>query len=1332
MKISYVPYMFAFSIVILSILSFYAFASTEAILSNYPNFLYSESSLNTIIVIGASASSADTAPATTIASSLGGGITTKLDSEVTATDKATKNLILVGGPCINSLVEQLASAGTFPYSCSTWPPQDFGLIYIVENAFASGKTAVVVAGTSSQYASLAASVLQGYNTVSYLLKYVSSKAVSITGTTTSPLISTTLPPTYLVPTARGFGQIQVLNPWVLTASNGGLSLNLENRVGGTVGIAYWTIDVGNGPVFCDINPDVTLLAGEQKTIGCVPTSGWTAKTVGDYYTATTVIYYTYSGNQYSTSGTLSGTYAASVHTCTDSDGGKNYYMKGKITGTVIPDWVKVEDGCYLISSSVPVTECSGTNCVLHENWCEETFYAFGNYTCPYGCRDGACLNNTYSVTFHASDPYDYYLRDWNIFTVDPTGTYKGGGVWGVGAPLKISYFTTSGTWNVNLTSGTYYFLIGQSGGEAYGKYSGEISSGGISMSFSGADVNHAIPFTVPLQAANICGNGICESGENTCPSDCGWFLIDFMEPVEFTYRGMDYTFYYVACGPIKMSSGWEVDAATLEARYGGITEPINILRDGVVVLDSGLIIILDELTCPAVTGANSVAKFIVTYETGVECTDSDGGYNYYLKGRTIGPIDPAIESSGRTTVLRDECAGNIINEGVCKDGYAKWVSYTCPGACEYGACVKKTAPVCGNAICEDNEDTCPKDCGWFLLTTEKPLDVNYNGVDYKFNFVACGIIYTTDAITLTVGYNGTGETLQILGGTSKILSNGLKITVNDIACPADGSLEVTNISLSSDYTTCKDSDGGKNYYTKGNVTSCTFYDLGGGCGTLIDYCSGNKLIEGYCENNQSKTIEYACPYGCRDGACIVDFNVTAVTDKYSYKPGEIANFIITLSSNDDLDFKEASVKLRVFGPDGEITELEPARAGAVSVGCGGSSGGSSYTCRIRKAYSFIAKYQLPYGAEMGLYKFIVDASVKGNVRSTSGSFEVNDVYTDYVDVTITPKEQTTIIGEPVSYRVLITDKHPESYSLVYDYDIAVNGLPYNSIYPNRVSVRSGDSYSFELKVFPSPIRTQEGIETAVQAAETSEETQRVTGTTGAFIATGYQTVSGGGGSTAVVPIEVAGFRFTVSASLVDDYAVRDSDSATLYVKYSNIPEPPDFPDDEIITIIIRKGWNLLNLPGRGVGFEDMTCSQINKPFAFVYLHEQRRQMTIQEASSTMGTENMFEYVSLHPMWIYSYEDCSISVQVSNYATYSGMPIVSGWNMIGTTKDMVGETMGSIKGNCEFEKIYRWDAEYQRWESVSEDDLIDTIGNGIVVKAKSDCNLKENSIQPPTV
>ncbi|MBI4895460.1 MAG: S-layer protein [Candidatus Aenigmarchaeota archaeon] len=88
----------------------------------------------------------------------------KLDSEVTSADKATKHLILVGGPCVNTLVADLNTAGKFPYSCKSWPARNFGLLQVVDDAFASGKVALVVAGTRAEDTRWVTSKLQMYDT----------------------------------------------------------------------------------------------------------------------------------------------------------------------------------------------------------------------------------------------------------------------------------------------------------------------------------------------------------------------------------------------------------------------------------------------------------------------------------------------------------------------------------------------------------------------------------------------------------------------------------------------------------------------------------------------------------------------------------------------------------------------------------------------------------------------------------------------------------------------------------------------------------------------------------------------------------------------------------------------------------------------------------------------------------------------------------------------------------------------------------------------------------------------------------------------------------------
>ncbi len=102
----------------------------------------------------------------------------KLDTEVTDADKTNKDLVLVGGPCVNTLVADLATEGKFPYACDSWPGENFALVKVIEDAFATGKVAVVVAGTRAQDTDLAALAIQ-----SDKLEGNTATEVKITGTT---------------------------------------------------------------------------------------------------------------------------------------------------------------------------------------------------------------------------------------------------------------------------------------------------------------------------------------------------------------------------------------------------------------------------------------------------------------------------------------------------------------------------------------------------------------------------------------------------------------------------------------------------------------------------------------------------------------------------------------------------------------------------------------------------------------------------------------------------------------------------------------------------------------------------------------------------------------------------------------------------------------------------------------------------------------------------------------------------------------------------------------------------------------------------------------------
>lgn len=61
--------------------------------------------------------------------------------------------------------------------------------------------------------------------------------------------------------------------------------------------------------------------------------------------------------------------------------------------------------------------------------------------------------------------------------------------------------------------------------------------------------------------------------------------------------------------------------------------------------------------------------------------------------------------------------------------------------------------------------------------------------------------------------------------------------------------------------TCTDSDGGQTYDKMG-------YTYTSDGNRAFDECNGGTLIEQYCEGSASKKIEYACPNGCGNGACL--------------------------------------------------------------------------------------------------------------------------------------------------------------------------------------------------------------------------------------------------------------------------------------------------------------------------------------------------------------------------------------------------------------------------------------------------------------------------------
>ena len=119
------------------------------------------------------------------------------------------------------------------------------------------------------------------------------------------------PSSFLGPTARGFGQVQVLNPWAVSSTT--MTLNLANRVGGAINVTSIAATVDNNPYTCTPTAELYIASGEDDTFTCTIAGGITGAATGDTYSATLVISYRYpsdaSSAAFSTSGTITGTYS---------------------------------------------------------------------------------------------------------------------------------------------------------------------------------------------------------------------------------------------------------------------------------------------------------------------------------------------------------------------------------------------------------------------------------------------------------------------------------------------------------------------------------------------------------------------------------------------------------------------------------------------------------------------------------------------------------------------------------------------------------------------------------------------------------------------------------------------------------------------------------------------------------------------------------------------------------------------------------------------------------------------------------------------------------------
>ncbi|NIM46660.1 MAG: hypothetical protein GTN40_00665 [Candidatus Aenigmarchaeota archaeon] len=112
----------------------------------------------------------------------------KLDTEVTSSDKSNYDLVIVGGPCINKLAAEVMGHTDYTCGAASGIPENAGLIKLVADKFATGKTALLIAGWEAGDTDLAARIVQtGFPGATDTQK--AGAEVTVTGTVASPSYS---------------------------------------------------------------------------------------------------------------------------------------------------------------------------------------------------------------------------------------------------------------------------------------------------------------------------------------------------------------------------------------------------------------------------------------------------------------------------------------------------------------------------------------------------------------------------------------------------------------------------------------------------------------------------------------------------------------------------------------------------------------------------------------------------------------------------------------------------------------------------------------------------------------------------------------------------------------------------------------------------------------------------------------------------------------------------------------------------------------------------------------------------------------------------------------
>jgi hypothetical protein len=502
---------------------------------------------------------------------------------------------------------------------------------------------------------------------------------------------------------------------------------------------------------------------------------------------------------------------------------------------------------------------------------------------------------------------------------------------------------------------------------------------------------------------------------------------------------------------------------------------------------------------------------------------------------------------------------------------------------------------------------------------------------------------------------------------------------------------------------CTDSDGGKDYYEKGEITEGENNGFDS-CNTNGQFGSDpNMLMEYFCDESSAIAVDwYSCPNGCKDGACIAS-NVTTCTDSDGGDVPFVKGEIIVNGVHYDYDYCITNTN--------ELREYVCYQGDTKINGHTCENGCQDGACIMPSTVS------CGDGVCEGLEMPGMSEGETANVMYNNVVYDVRIVSIDFAGTYSTViVEVNGVSGQISEYRALVIGGLE-----VYVKDMAFTADE-NGYQVGSVILVVGESEG------TCPRDCQETPQESCKDSDGNDYYRQ--GTCSQCPAQGQ------GGTCTSVTDTCFGENTLVEYVCDQDYECGKQEAYCQYGCQNGacVPEPPQ--PGETFAVTIKSGWNLISLPAQYLTYSAANTCQPDERWSIWWYYPPLGKFINQYQGEQYG-DNVWQYVVKTGFWVYSPDECTLAWGVTGeYYTADDLPMLyKGWNMVMFSKDMVGRTIEDVKGDCKISRSFVWNEGSNSWQELDLSMEIpkNAVGHGWVARVEENCNLGSpgtGQTQPP--